>query len=684
MTDRRCVPAACLAIFIVLKIPFLFSADWRPVDAAELAQKAPQVQINADAEGMFWDVQIGRGVSHYIRMKIFTEKGREKWSTLTIPYAEIIGDVQGRVIKPDGSIMELSKDAVEDGQLFLLDTLGSKTIILRIPALEAGDIIDYQWTENSQRGFYKYYLQRDIPFKTVSYHWNNAPSTLTTLTFNYPPVKWKKEAKNRFGFQIHNVPGLEYEAQMPPQDSARAYFLVSRANLLAAPDKYWPARGKVQYVSSKGDLKPNGKIKKTVAQIIGASSDPEEVISKLFNFVRLNVKDVEDPEAVITAKERVLHSEYTSSVIGKAMRDGLSVVGDPEFASHALNKGIASCWDMNILFGSMAVAAGFDARSVSIFGRSQIFFTPSLTDDLLFARSAMVIKTGGTWKFYDHCSRYLPGGMLPWWMEGSPAFIPDDKNPVFAATPLSAPEASQAKRTAILQLSEDGTLEGDVTVMFSGHMDNYIKTENVALLSSERRKNPINEESESFSGNIELLAQHVNEKKLRSLAKAQFALGEVSDIQIKNNFSKDKSFIYRYHIKVPGYALKNGNRLSLRPVFFQYGQPPLFTAEERKQDIYFRYPWSELDAVEIRFPPGYALEPVVAKQPVALGKVGRYEIRLSMSKDSGSIYYTRKFSMGGEARILFSARDYAVLKRFFDSVYEGDGTAIALRAPAAQ
>src|SRR6476469_6016258 len=66
--------------------------DWRPVDAADLALKAAVVEPNADSEAIFWDVRVDDGgesdlvLSHYVRIKIFNERGREKYSKIDIPY----------------------------------------------------------------------------------------------------------------------------------------------------------------------------------------------------------------------------------------------------------------------------------------------------------------------------------------------------------------------------------------------------------------------------------------------------------------------------------------------------------------------------------------------------------------------------------------------------------------------
>src|ERR1700741_2569185 len=93
--------------------------EWRPVDA-DIALKAPIVEPNADAEAIFWDIRIDDGgaydlvLNHYVRIKIFTERGRDEHSKVDIPYAgnTKIKDVAARTIKPDGTIIELAKEDI--------------------------------------------------------------------------------------------------------------------------------------------------------------------------------------------------------------------------------------------------------------------------------------------------------------------------------------------------------------------------------------------------------------------------------------------------------------------------------------------------------------------------------------------------------------------------------------------
>ena len=121
------IPGAAL-LLAALACPALPSSvpmDWKPVDPADLALKTPRVDKDAGAEALFWETWVTDELhgseptsvfTHYVRLKIFNEHGRDAHGTIDLPYTgkESISDIAGRTIKPDGSIVELKKDSVFD------------------------------------------------------------------------------------------------------------------------------------------------------------------------------------------------------------------------------------------------------------------------------------------------------------------------------------------------------------------------------------------------------------------------------------------------------------------------------------------------------------------------------------------------------------------------------------------
>src|ERR1700757_275041 len=106
-----------LSFYVLIVLVFAYVAplpvlsvgdDWRPITPEELAMKAPKVEPDADAEAIFWEVKIDDSsdedlsMQHYVRVKIFTDRGREKYSKFDIPFTKgtKIKDIAARVTKP--------------------------------------------------------------------------------------------------------------------------------------------------------------------------------------------------------------------------------------------------------------------------------------------------------------------------------------------------------------------------------------------------------------------------------------------------------------------------------------------------------------------------------------------------------------------------------------------------------
>ncbi len=117
------------------------------------------MEKEADAEAIFWEVRIDDNpdgdliFNHYIRVKVFTERGRESQSKIDLIYGKIFGaeikinDIAARTIKADGTIVELNKKDIFDRTVVKGSGLKYKARSFAMPAVEPGCIIEYRWRE---------------------------------------------------------------------------------------------------------------------------------------------------------------------------------------------------------------------------------------------------------------------------------------------------------------------------------------------------------------------------------------------------------------------------------------------------------------------------------------------------------------------------------------------------------
>ena len=635
-----------LACLLLAAVPALADDPWRPIDPAHLALKAPVVEPDADAEALFWYVQVDFGLEktvfvNYVRMKIFTERGKELRGKVELRYSSRnkIEDIAGRTIKADGTIVELKPDAIFDSTLVKLRRLKINAKTFAMPAVEPGVIIEYRWREVRNEGSVaRLSFQRDIPIQLVKYTLKTKDSFLAfrTKAFNMESTPMVPEKDKRVSISMTNVRAFHEEPHMPPEDQVRSWMLI-----YYQPPLSGSILNRSAYDDYKSRAKVNDDIKRAAQAAIGDASTPDQKLERLFDFCRSKIKNINDDASGLTG-------------------DDLAKLKENKTAANTLKRGTGTGEDIDLLFGALATAAGFEARLAHLADRSDIFFSPNAYEflvNLYFMRSYNIaVRLGNAWRFYDPASQYVPLGMLRWQEEAGRAMIVDPVFSEFAKTPASPPEKSVQKRTATLRLSEDGVLEGDVRMEYTGHFAVEMKEEN-------------DEES-----------VEQREKSLREMIKEQMSTGELSGIRIENVVDPVKPFVYSFHVRVPGYAQRTGKRLFLQPAFFQKGIGAMFPASKRKHDIYFHYSWMEDDTVTIDLPVGFALDNADAPESFSARNVADYKVKIAVAGKAEALEYRRTFSFDG---LIFPASSYPELKRMFDALYQRDNHTITLKQNAA-
>jgi len=405
------------------------------------------------------------------------------------------------------------------------------------------------------------------------------------------------------------------------------------------PEKYWANLGKNFYDRSKSLIKPNDDVKQMAASLLEGAKTDDEKISRFYEFCRYKIKNTSNDASGITPDER-------------------AKLKDNKNPSDTLKRGQGSAADIDLLFAALANAAGFDARIVLAPDRGDMFFDKSIPNAYFIQPQNIAVNVGGSWKFFNPGYNYIPIGMLRWQEEGQQSLISDPKNPVWINTPMSSHEKSLAKRTAKLKLTEDGTVEGDVRLEYTGHQ-------------AIERKEDMDEESDTQ-----------REENLREEIKNQMSAAEISEIKIENVTDHEQSLVISYHVRFPGYAQRTGKRIFLQPAFFQYGRGPLFATASRKYPVYFHYPWSENDLVEIGIPKGYALDNADAPASFGSGEISQYKPMLSVASDGSMLVYRRSFFFGGGGNVLFPVEAYPQVKQYFDTVHKQDSHTVALKQTA--
>jgi hypothetical protein len=440
-----------------------------------------------------------------------------------------------------------------------------------------------------------------------------------------------------------NMPAFREEPRMPPEDSVRAWVFLyySYEDMKTDAEQYWKGWGRLVHESLKDSLKADGEVKAAAAAVVGDAKDDDEKLRRIYDFCRTKIKNLSDDASGLPA-------------------DARSKLKDNKSPSDTLRRAQGTGSDIDFLFAALASAAGFDARLALSGNNADLFFDRGMMHSAFLGSAFIAVRVGDGWRFFSPGETYTPYGMLAWPAEGQDVLITDAKEPVWARSPVAGPEMSVERRTARFKLSEDGTLEGDVKIEYTGHLAHERKEYNDDDSPAER------------------------EKSVVEAWKSQLG-AEVTGLRVENVNDPVKPFVYTFHVRVAGYAQRTGKRLFLQPAFFQKGLAPRFPVATRRHQVYFQHPWSEEDRVEFELPEGYGLDN--AESPVAIngGEVSRYEPTAGITKDGRTLVYTRKFyfGLGGErATLLFPTASYPSLKNYFDQVNKRDAHTLVLKQGA--
>src|ERR1041384_3267627 len=309
--------------------------EWRPIDPADLALKAAVVEPNADAEAIFWDIRIDDGgendlvLNHYVRIKIFTERGRDQYSKVDIPFLPSvkIKDVAARTIKPDGSILELLKEDIIEKTVVKVSGLKLRTKTFAFPGIEPGAIIEYKWKEvrsNSSADNMRLQFQRDIPVQAVTYRIKPAGSSVVDVhPFNMDRPTVEKEKNGFLVATVSRMPAFREEPMMPPEDSVRSWALVRYHTIFSFLTGY-TSQAAFAYEAFQPYMKVDKEIKAKATELTAAGGTADEKVLKIFEFCRDNIKNTDDKSAGFTDEEleKMKENKKTSEQLKRGVGSG--------------------------------------------------------------------------------------------------------------------------------------------------------------------------------------------------------------------------------------------------------------------------------------------------------------------------------------------------------------------------
>jgi hypothetical protein len=631
-------------------------ALWPPVDPAELAQTDAKVEKGADAEAMLWDTRVADGFElrgiyteyrYAIRIKIFTDRGRDQYATVTVPFAPsiVVSDIAGRTVRPDGSTVELKPSDIFERTVAKIGDFSWRAKTFVLPAVEKGSIIEYRYTERHLgllSDELQLFFQHAMPVVRSVLHIKPLaiPGVVTGMQaqwYHATPAPFTRESDGYMMTSQTNLPAFHDEPYMPPAAELQPWLFIYYVTPESAadtrdPSAYWLKTGK--FLASSFKLASA----KLVTPDITRAAEP--------------VRAAPDLDGKIAAALDITRTATPLAAASPALRNKYKPDQTP---IDTLKHGVGNESQIRTLFVALAMAGGLEVKAALGGNRESLFMDAASANVAFLPTRLLAVRFADAGRFIDPTNRYSPNGSARWQQESEPVLVGDDSNPGLVRVPLSGAYLSVKTRSGTLRLLEDGTIEGELGSEFAGHFSAGTKEAYDQVTQPEWEKGFKEAFTERMSG------------------------AEITGIKFLGTDSAKAPYGYSLHLKMPGYAQRTGTRMFVKPAVFEYGDRAVFTAALRTNPIYFPFPWTERDTVTLTLPPGYEFEDAASLPSVKFGDHAAYEYVLTISPDRHEAVLKRTLVVCNAKQILFSVEEYQGLKRFFDLVVQDDGFALSVR-----
>jgi len=637
--------ALLLGVALVQQVWLVAAGDeWQPVTQEELKMTSVPEAPGAPAVYLYRQVDRDDQEAHeynYLRVKILTEEGR-KQADVEIPFFKEAANIHGikaRTIRPDGSIANF------DGKIYEKTIVKAKGIkylakTFTLSDVQVGSIIEYHYMKSWDQGLY---------FKEA--HWILAEELYTRRAkFSLKPIssfliRWSwpvglpqgtnppKDEHGMIHLETQNVPAFQIEDYMPPENELkmRVDFVYSEGNDEKDPDKFWRNEGKNQFQRVEDFVGKRKAMEQAVAQIVEPNDPAETKLQKIYARVQ-------------QLRNTSFEAEKTEQEQKREKRKDTNNVED------LWKNGYGSGRQLTWLYLGLVRAAGLEAYPVLVSRRDEYFFKSAFMNPSQLNDNVVLVKLNGRDIYCDPGTPFTPYGLLPWAETATAGLRLDKQGGSWVTTSLPPGSTSLITRKADMKLTDTGSLEGKLTVTFSG-------LEAVWRRLEERNQDDTN-----------------RKKFLEDQIREYIPVGIEVDLTNKPDWgASSQTLVAEYDVKVPGWASGAGRRALLPVGLFGGSEKHVFEHANRVHPIYFHYPSDKVDDVTIELPLGWQVSNLPPLQNLD-ARAALYSLKAESNK--GALHLTRQVNL---ELLLVDLKSYPTLRNFFQAVRTGDDQQIVVQ-----
>ncbi len=476
----------------------------------------------AFAEVLFWgtEVQLPGQLTHVVRIALSTTADVQTYGVVVLPYSPSRGEsllgVRAATVLPNGTRIPVPADAIFDTVVWQRGEREHRTVSWAFSSVEPGAVVEYEYTECHADGLaqpLRIPLQRELPVRS------REVSVPPGLLSHY---------RNCENCRTH-LPAYREEPDAPADGRAVL-------ELIHPPETSWTA----------------------IAHELAAQFEAE-----------LGAEPVSAPGDLTALAE--LCRTRIQNVLYRT--DNLTFRGTPEpnrSPADTWRRGYGTPHEINLLFAALARAAGHEVSYARVVNRQD------LPDPSQLASELIAVRQRDGYAFFNPGVPYLSPGILDLDEEGRTALVATPDGPDFAKLPRSTASQNRTERTAELRALPDGSVQGTVTLTYTGH---------AATLRKRRAE------------------RQTPDERLAAL-RQEFPGAQIEHVVMENLALPAAPVRISFQVAVSHYADRSPRRLFFPGRFFARFAVPRFQNTKRTQPVEFPFAFSVHDTVTIVAPSG--------------------------------------------------------------------------------
>jgi hypothetical protein len=590
----------------------------------------------------------------YARIKILTEKGKDDYSDVDIPYeagASNIEAVEGRTIHADGTIVPFtgkpfSKELVKTGDVKIMQKVFS------MPDVQVGSILEYRYELRYEDNYAippDWLVQQRIYVHQAHYHFvsvdlsahdfqisdafGHTSPVNRILYYRFLPEGANiREGLDGFDVTASDIPALPDEEYSPPlrSFSYRVKFYYSSA---ATGPEYWKDEGKIWSKEVDRFASTSDRIRQAVAQTVAPGDTDDQKLMKIY--------------AAVMQVENTRFTRERSAAENKA--EGLKVKTAADIWDQKRGSDDEIAW----LFIAMARAAGLKAYGMAVPERDQNLLNQYVLDWDQLEDQIAIVNVDGKDVFFDPGQRYCEYGQLHWMHTGLVGMRQTDHGPEMAQTPNPGYKDNAVNRMAELTLGPDGTVKGIIRITMSG--EEALRWRQAVLRTDEQAAKKEYEEELQ-----ERVPPGVLVKMNHFLGLTDSSSSLMAVVDVSGNM-----------------GTATGHRVFLPSAFFQASVKAPFAAEKRESPVDLHYPFISVDRVTVTLPAGFGVQGLPSNTEIPYPQNAAYQGKYSAA--NGALALERVVAV---ANPLYKTTEYPQLRDFYGKMNAQDQQQVVLEKQA--